>query len=60
MSYFPTTGSIRQYVPTYTLKSDYLPTVVHEGGNPTTQDLVQYLLIYLSWEDIRKKREEEE
>ena len=59
MSYYHQ-GGIRQYVPTYVVKSDYLPTVVHEGHNATTADLVIYLFYILSWEDIKMKKEEEE
>lgn len=41
-------GGIRQYVPTYVVKSDYLPTVVHEGHNATTADLVPHPLYPLA------------
>lgn len=40
MSFQQQHNHIRQFVPTYVVKSDYLPTVVHEGHNPTTSDLV--------------------
>ncbi len=43
MSYGVPTQSIRQFVPTYVVKSDYLPTVVHEGHNATTADLVLFI-----------------
>lgn len=39
---FHTHQSVRQFVPTYVVKSDYLPTVVHEGHNATTADLVYF------------------
>jgi hypothetical protein len=47
MSYYQpaytTTGStsLRQFVPNYQTRSDYLPGVVREGVNPTTADLVK-------------------
>lgn len=59
MSYGVPTQSIRQFVPTYVVKSDYLPTVVHEGHNATTADLVLFIFRH-SWEDIKMKKEEEE
>lgn len=40
MSYYPT-PTIQQYIPTYVVRSDFLPTaVVHQGSNPTTAELV--------------------
>lgn len=34
--------SLRQFVPTYQTRSDYLPGVVREGSNQTTADLVKF------------------
>ena len=41
MSYYPGgQTSVRQFIPNYVVKSDYLPTVVRDGNNATTADLV--------------------
>ncbi len=38
MSYHAQT--INSFIPTYVVKSDYLPTVVNDGGNSQTAQLV--------------------
>jgi hypothetical protein len=35
------TTPLRQFVPNYQARSDYLPGVVKDGVNPTTADLVE-------------------
>lgn len=37
---FSQQSSLKQFIPTYVVKSDYLPTVVQQGQNATTADLV--------------------
>lgn len=53
------TQSLRTFIPSYEVRSDYLPTRVTEGNNPQASDLVTIFLI-LSFVDMRKKNAEEE
>lgn len=46
MSYAPH-SSLSQFIPTYVVRSDFLPSsVVHQGTNATTAELVLFSLIY--------------
>jgi hypothetical protein len=36
--------SLRQFVPNYQTRSDFLPGTVREGSNPTTADVVTIAL----------------
>lgn len=58
MSRFQPVGtSINQFVPNYVVKSDYLPTHVHEGSNQRTSEAVHIYLIP-SCIYMKNKREE--
>lgn len=49
--------TLREYIPTYTVRSDYLPTRVLEGSNPQTNDLVlSYINIVTQIRIGEKKR----
>lgn len=57
MSYLGQT--VQQFVPTYVVKSDYLPTRVVDGNAAQTSQLV-FLHLLSSYVNMNKKREEEE
>ena len=45
MSHYPGSSysghqGINHFIPNYVVKSDFLPTQVHDGHNPQTEDLV--------------------
>ncbi len=57
MSYLGQT--VQQFVPTYVVKSDYLPTRVVDGNAAQTSQLVSVHLLS-SYVNMNRKREEEE
>jgi len=49
---------LREFIPTYQVRSDYLPGTVREGNNPQVNELVTIFLF--SSEDTKMKEEEVE
>lgn len=51
--------TINSFIPSYVVKSDYLPTRVVDGNNTQTAQLVNLEIIF-SYVNMNKKKEEEE
>ena len=58
MSYTNTTHVVQEFVPTYTVKSEYLPTNrVLDGKQAETTEWVRFILLFSS-EDMKNKKDQ--
>jgi hypothetical protein len=57
--YQQTTHEVREFVPTYVVRSDYLPTQVRDGNQSQTAQWVHKNIIF-SYENTKNRKEEAE